>query len=69
MAEQGGDGLEAHAAVDGLGGEGVSELVRCHVPDASCLCGLRDGAVYPILPDAPAAGDQQIQAFVPATLR
>ena len=27
MAEQGGDGLQPHAAVDGLGGQGVAELV------------------------------------------
>ncbi len=34
VPEQGGDGLEAHAAVDGLGGEGVAQLVfgACPMP-------------------------------------
>ena len=30
VPEEGGDGFEAHAAVDGLGGEGVAELVGVH---------------------------------------
>ena len=34
MAEQGGDGLESHAAVDRLGGEGVPEPVRVDARDA-----------------------------------
>ena len=34
MAEQRGDGFEAHPSVDGLGGEGVSELVGVDGPDA-----------------------------------
>ena len=34
VAEQRGDGFEAHAAVDGLGGEGVAELVGVDVADA-----------------------------------
>ena len=34
VAEQGGDGVEAHPAVDGLGGQGVAELVRGDVADA-----------------------------------
>ena len=29
-----GDRLQAHAAVDGLGGQGVSQLVRVDVADA-----------------------------------
>ena len=33
MAEQGGDGVEAHAAVDGLGGQGVAQLVGGDVAD------------------------------------
>jgi hypothetical protein len=32
MPEQGGDGFEAHAAVEALGGQGVAELVRMHWP-------------------------------------
>ena len=31
VSEQGGDGFQAHATVDGLGGEGVAELVRVDV--------------------------------------
>ncbi|HVA75733.1 MAG TPA: hypothetical protein VNF71_14330, partial [Acidimicrobiales bacterium] len=33
MPEQGGDGFEAHASVDGLGGQGVAQLVGVD-PDA-----------------------------------
>jgi len=34
VAEQGGDGLEPHAAVDGLGGQGMAEPVRVDAGDA-----------------------------------
>jgi hypothetical protein len=34
VAEQGGNGVEAHPAVDGLGGQGMAELVRGDVADA-----------------------------------
>ena len=34
MTEQSGDRVDAHAPVDGLGGEGVAELVGGDVPDA-----------------------------------
>jgi hypothetical protein len=33
MAEQGGDGFEAHPAVDGLGGQGVAQLVGVDVSE------------------------------------
>jgi hypothetical protein len=34
MAEEGSDRLQAHATVDGLGGQGVTQLVRVDVADA-----------------------------------
>ena len=34
VAEQRGDGFQPHAAVDGLGGQGVPQLVRVHAGDA-----------------------------------
>lgn len=37
MAEEGSDGIQAHAPVDGLRGEGVPQLVRGDVADTSCL--------------------------------
>ena len=33
VAEQRGDRLEGHAAVDGLGGQGVAQLVGVDVPE------------------------------------
>ena len=33
VAEEVSDGLDSHAAVDGLGGQGVAELVGCDVAD------------------------------------
>ena len=33
MAEHGGDGLQAHAPVDGLGGQGVAQLVGVEVAE------------------------------------
>ena len=41
VAEEGGDGLQAHSAVDGLGCKGVAELVGVDVADA----GVRRGAL------------------------
>ena len=37
VPEQGGDRFEAHAPVDGLGGEGVAQLVRMDVADVGEL--------------------------------
>ena len=37
VAEEGGDRLQAHAPVDGLGGQGVAELVGVDVSDARPL--------------------------------
>jgi len=34
MAEESGDGVQAYAAVDGLGGQGVAELMGGDVTDA-----------------------------------
>ena len=47
MSEERGDRFEAHPAVDGLGGEGVAELVGVHVADARRCCAVRgDDAVH-----------------------
>ncbi len=34
MTEKRGDRFDTHAPVDGLGGQSVTELVGCDVPDA-----------------------------------
>ena len=44
VAEQRGDRFEAHAAVDGLGGEGVAQLVGVDVADAGARPTRRDDA-------------------------
>jgi len=46
MTEQRGDGFEAHAAVDGLGGERVPQAVRVHVVDAGDGADAGDDAVH-----------------------
>ena len=45
VSEQRGDGVEAHAAVDGLGGQGVPQLVGGDVADAGCF-GRRGAALW-----------------------
>jgi hypothetical protein len=37
VSQHGGDGFEAHAPLDGLGSEGVPQLVGVHVPDPGSL--------------------------------
>ncbi len=37
MTEQRGDGIEAHASLDGLGGKRVSQLMGSDVADASLV--------------------------------
>ena len=44
MAEQGRDGFQAHAAVDGLGGQGVPQLVRVDMWQARGGAGAVDHA-------------------------
>ena len=65
MPQQSGDGLQRHAPVDRLGGQGVAQLVRCDVPDARGPGGLGDRAVHPVLPDASAVLEQQVGAAQP----
>lgn len=61
MAEQRGDGLQAHAAVDRLGGQCVAQLVRVDVPDPGGGGGLVYGFVDPGGRDRAAAfGQQQV---------
>ena len=45
MPEQSRDRLEAHAAVDRLGGQSVSELMRVDVAEICCGSGFLDGFV------------------------
>ena len=41
VPEQRGDGFEAHAPVDGLGGQGVAQLVRVDVTDSGGVAATR----------------------------
>jgi len=42
MAEECGDGIDAHATVDGLSGQRVPELMRSYVADASLVADARE---------------------------
>jgi integrase/recombinase XerD len=69
VPEEGSDRFEAHAPVDGLGGEGVAQAVRVDVTDPGCLGGFGDGPVNPVLPDPLAVLHEQkrgAQAVGPA---
>ncbi len=59
MAEHGGDRFEAHAAVDGLGGEGVAELVGVDVADPGGLRDPVDDAGNDVAIEASAVEDDQ----------
>lgn len=52
MAEEGGDGFETHTPVDGLGGEGVAELVGVDVADSGLFGDTADHAGDPMPIDA-----------------
>ena len=59
VPEEGGDGFKSHAAVDGLGGEGVTQLVRVHVADAGVTSHPPDDAGGQVSVDrAPVVGNQ-----------
>ena len=67
MAEQGGDGFQAHAAVDRLGCQSISELVRGDVADAGGGRGPVDGGVNAGLRDGPAVvGEHQLSGLAVA---
>ena len=61
MPEQGGDGFEGHAAVDGLGGQGVPQLVGVDVGQAGGGAGFVDqaGDGVPVQGGAALPGQQQ----------
>jgi hypothetical protein len=59
VAEQGGDGVEAHAAVDRLGGKRVAKLVRGHVADAGLARQAPERPRHPPPGDRPVALDEQ----------
>src|SRR6202012_1533362 len=64
VAEQGGDGLQPHAAVDGLGGQGVPEPVGVHAGDPGGAADAGDKAADEVaVQGAAVVGDQP---FVPA---
>jgi hypothetical protein len=64
MAEEGGDGFETHPPVDGLGGEGVAELVGVDVADPGLFGDPADHAGDPMPVDA--AGPVGEEVTVPA---
>lgn len=59
MAKECGDGVDAHAAVDGLSGQGVSELVRSHVSDACVVADAGERRGDSLLRDRSALLDEQ----------
>src|SRR6185437_17119379 len=64
VAEQGGDGFQPPAAVDGLGGQRVAEPVRVHSRDAGGASDAGDDAADDVpVQRAAVVGDQ---ALVPA---
>lgn len=63
--QQDSDGLQAHPAVDGLGGQGVAQLVGVDVPEPCCGRGLLDGLVDPGRWDRAASLGQQHGAGLP----
>jgi hypothetical protein len=59
MAEELGDGLDVHAPVDGLGAEGVAQLVGVDVPDPGRLGDPADHAGHDVAVQRPALVGQQ----------
>ena len=65
MTEEGGDGFEPHAAVDGLGGEGVAQLVGVNVADTGALGDALDDAGHLVAAEGPPVlGDEPTGAVV-----
>src|SRR6266568_3691591 len=62
MTQEGSYDLEAHAPVDGLGGQRVPEPVRADVADPGGAGGFGDGPVDAALPDALAVLGEQVRA-------
>ena len=59
VAEQRGDGFDAHAPVDGLGGQGVAELVGGDVTDAGVDGDAAEGVGDTQFGDGPAVLEQK----------
>jgi hypothetical protein len=59
VAEQRSDGVETHAAVDGLGGQGVAELVGGDVADACFDCLVVEDLADPVAGEWPVAFDEE----------
>ena len=63
MPQQRGDRFEGHAPVDGLGGEGVAQLMRGDAAEAGLAGDLGDGAIDPRRGDpASVVGEQVVGA-------
>jgi hypothetical protein len=61
VAEQGGDGFQPHAAVDGLGGQRVAQPVRVHAGDAGGTADAGDDAADDVpVQRAAVVGDQPL---------
>ena len=61
MAEQGGDGLQPHAAVDGLGGQRVAQPVRVHAGNPGGPADAGDDAADEVaVQGAAVVGDQAL---------
>ena len=58
VPEQGGDGFESHAAVDGLGGQGVAQLVRVDVDAGGASDPADDADDLVSTQGAPGVGDE-----------
>jgi hypothetical protein len=64
MAEQGSDGFQAHAPVDCLGRQSMSQLVRGDVADPGGRRGPADGCVDAGLRDRPSVlGEHQLSGL------
>ena len=62
MSEKSSDRFQRHAAVDGLGGQGVAQAMRADVSDSGRCGDLGHGPVDAVVPDALAVFDEQVAA-------
>lgn len=59
MPEEGGDCVQAHAAVDGLSGQGVPQLMGGDGADACCVGEMPQGFGDPVAADRPVVFEQK----------
>jgi len=65
VPEERGDGFQAHPAVDGLGGQGVPQLVWVDVADTCCDSGCLDSVIDPGGRDRPTPVGEQQRTVLP----